>query len=78
MTAPRIRREITRNGNEIRYVHSFCPTCTYWYAFAWTLDDAYEQGERHLMNVHDVDARTASGARRVAASRTTNQENRSK
>jgi len=77
MTDPRIKREITRNGDEVRYVHSFCPACSYWHGFAWTVEEAYEQGERHLINVHDVDPRTASGARRVAQARATNQQDRS-
>lgn len=64
-----ITREVTRNGKEVRYVHSSCPECRYWYGFAWTLEEAYAQGERHLINVHEVDPRTASGARRVAEHR---------
>ena len=63
MTA-RIKREVTRNGDEVRYVHSFCTDCPYWHAFEWTLQKAYEAGERHLINVHDIDPREASSARR--------------
>jgi hypothetical protein len=70
MTA-KITREVTRNGDEVRYVHSFCDQCSYWHAFAWSLEEAYGQGERHVENVHDVDPRTASTARRVANSRRT-------
>lgn len=76
MTAT-IRREITRDtkGGPIRYVNSWCSECTYWHAFEWTLDAAYRQGERHLMNVHDLDARTATNARRLAEHKTTDREN---
>lgn len=68
MTAT-IKREVTRNGEHVRYVHSFCSSCSYWHAFAWSVDEARGQGERHLVNVHDVDPRTASTARRVAEHR---------
>lgn len=69
MTGPKITREITRNGADVRYVHSFCTACPYWHAFTWNLDDAYTAGERHLINVHELDARAAGGARRAAAAR---------
>ena len=68
-TAPKITREVTRNGDVVQYVYSFCSSCSYWHGFAWTMADAYLQGERHLIAVHDVDPRTASTARRVAESR---------
>jgi hypothetical protein len=84
VTAPKIRREVTRNGDTVQYVYSFCNSCSYWHGFAWSLEEAYGQGERHLINVHDIDPRTASTARRVAnhrtttgAAMTTNQPNRS-
>jgi hypothetical protein len=70
-TPPKIRREIAREGASVRYVYSFCSRCDYWYGFAWTLADAYAQGERHLINVHDLSPRVASTARRVAATRDT-------
>lgn len=65
----RITREVTRDGGTIRYVHSFCTECGYWYAFTWTLEKAYDAGELHLINVHDVDPRTAGSARRKQESR---------
>jgi len=77
MSTPTIRREITRDtkGGPIRYVNSWCTACSYWHAFEFTLDAAYRQGERHLMNVHDVDATTASGPRRQHEHKTTDREN---
>lgn len=68
MTA-RIKREETRNGDQIAYIHSFCTDCSYWYAFAWTRDEAYGQAERHLMNVHDIESNAAQAARHKAAQR---------
>lgn len=64
MTAPKIRREITRDGSTIRYVHVFCVACQYWHGFGFTLDEAYSTGERHLMNVHDFTLEQATNARR--------------
>lgn len=76
MTAT-IRREIARDQKDgpIRYVNSWCSECTYWHGFEFTLEAAYLQGERHLMNVHNLDARTASTARRQHEHKTTNREN---
>lgn len=71
MTAPKIKREATRDHGRVRYVHSFCPACVYWHGFAWTMREAYEQAERHLIDVHDIDPRSASTPRRVATSRQT-------
>lgn len=68
MTA-RIKREVTRDGDAVRYVYSFCSDCQYWHGFEWTLERAYEQGERHLINVHDIDPRIAGAARRKQDSR---------
>lgn len=68
MTA-RIKREVTRDGDTIRYVYSFCSECQYWHAFEWTIEKAYEQGERHLINVHDVEPRIAYSARNKAEER---------
>lgn len=64
-----IKREVTRDGQTVRYVHSFCTECPYWYGFEWTLEKAYEQGERHLINVHGTDPRTAGAARRKQEAR---------
>ncbi|WP_298038337.1 hypothetical protein [uncultured Microbacterium sp.] len=64
-----IKREVTREAGEVRYVHSVCSECGYWYAFTWTVENAYTAGERHLINVHGFDARSASVARRKAESR---------
>lgn len=76
MTAPSIRREITRDtkNGTIRYVNSWCRACTYWNAFAFTIEQSFDQGERHLMNVHDLDARTATNARRQHEQKTTRSE----
>lgn len=63
-TAPNIRREITRDGKIVRYVHVFCDACSYWHGFGFTVEESFAPGERHLMNVHGIDARTASTARR--------------
>lgn len=64
MTAPKIRHEVSHNGTGVAYVHSFCPECSYWSAFAWTLEAARDAGDRHLMNVHDVTQDQISDARR--------------
>lgn len=70
MTRARITREVARAASgEVRYVYSFCSGCAHWHGFAWTLDAAYRQAEAHLESVHDVDPRTASTARRKAATR---------
>lgn len=69
MTA-RITREVTRDGGTIRYVHSFCSECGYWYAFTWTIEKAYTAGELHLINVHDIDPKNAYSARNKAEQRT--------
>lgn len=68
-TAPRIRREVTRDGDTVRYVYSFCTACTYWHAFEWSVAKAYEQGERHLINVHGIDPKAAMSSRHKAAER---------
>lgn len=77
MTAPSIRREITRDTKDgaIRYVNSWCRACTYWNAFAFTIEQSFDQGERHLMNVHDITAEAASRPRRQHEYRATNREN---
>ncbi|WP_067200147.1 hypothetical protein [Microbacterium sp. XT11] len=59
-----IRREITRDGKTVRYVYVFCNACPYWHAFAWTVHESFDPAERHLINVHNIDARTASNPRR--------------
>lgn len=69
MSAPKITREVSRDAGRVRYVHTFCSACRYWHGFSWTLEGAYEPAERHLVNVHDVDPRVASTARRVAESK---------
>ena len=68
-TGPKITREVARDGEHVRYVYSFCSSCSYWHGFAWTIADSYAQSERHLINVHDIDPRVASTARRAAESR---------
>jgi hypothetical protein len=69
MSEPKISREVTRDGDRVRYVYSFCSSCSYWHGFAWSVDEAYSQGERHLINVHDVDPRVASRPRAAAEHR---------
>lgn len=64
-----IKREITKDGDTVRYVNSWCSACRYWHAFAWSVEEAYGQAERHLVNVHDIEPGAATGARRVAAHR---------
>jgi len=77
-TAPKIRREVTRDGQTVRYVNSFCTACSYWHAFEWSVEKAYAQGERHLINVHGIEPNLAMSARLKAAERaktqTTNHE----
>ncbi|MEV8265956.1 hypothetical protein AB0P00_17600 [Microbacterium sp. NPDC077057] len=65
MTAPaKIRREITRDGKTVRYVHVFCDACSYWHAFAWCVAESFDPAERHLVNVHGYTPEAASNARR--------------
>lgn len=63
-TAAKIRREITRDGTTVRYVHVFCEACTYWHAFAWSVRESFDPAERHLVNVHGLTPEAASNARR--------------
>jgi hypothetical protein len=54
MAGPNIMRTVTRDGEHVRSVESTCSSCTYWHGFAWTIADACAQGERHLINVHNI------------------------
>lgn len=63
-TAAKIRREITRDGQTVRYVYVFCDACTYWHAFAWDVPTSFDPAERHLINVHGLAPEAASNARR--------------
>lgn len=63
-TAPTVKLDITRDGGNVRYVYAFCSACSYWHGFAWTIDDAYAQGDRHLIAVHDVSPELLSNRRR--------------
>lgn len=42
-----------------------CTDCTWWWGLRFDMREAYTCGENHLTEVHGVDARKASGARRV-------------
>lgn len=64
MTGAKIRREVTRDGKTVRYVHVFCEACRYWHGFGFSVLESFERAERHLMNVHGLDAREAGNARR--------------
>lgn len=64
VTAAKIRREIARDGQTVRYVYVFCDACKYWHAFAWTVSESFDPAERHLVNVHGLTPEAASNARR--------------
>lgn len=51
---PKIRHDKSSSS-----VVSTCSSCDFWRAFNWTLDQARESGANHLINVHDVPAKTA-------------------
>lgn len=46
-----------------------CSSCTHWYAFGFTMEEARASGERHLIVVHEVPAKVASAARHKRESR---------
>lgn len=41
-----------------------CSDCGHWRAFAFTREEAFSAGERHLVNVHDHEQNRAEEARR--------------
>lgn len=56
-----------RSSTSIVTTCTLCPGS--WFAFAFDIDDARTRAERHELEVHGIEPRAASSARRQAAYR---------
>lgn len=59
-----------RHDRSSTSIVSTCTRCAgFWFAFSFDIDAARASAERHDLDVHGIEPRAASGARRQAAYR---------